>query len=193
MNRDAGCDCDCDCKWTSLESEEFGLCCGSVLPCPRWLIHELWAQQICNGRYLECLQQMQTRLPPGPSWRRWRRSRRSRRRSQRPCGPCSETGSRRYLTHDYNVCKFWCVFTLQTARLLPPAILFSPCGQFVRETVRTPRLDSAQNAPKLALATAAAATERVREIGRERDAEVGAADVWGHHLGPRLPGLPHAW
>lgn len=33
-----------------------------------------------------------------------------------------------------------------------PAILFSPCGQFVRETVRTLRLDSAQNEAKLALA-----------------------------------------
>lgn len=34
-----------------------------------------------------------------------------------------------------------------------PAILFSPCGQFVRETVQTLRLDSAQNEAKLALAS----------------------------------------
>lgn len=82
----------------------------------------------------------------------------------------SETGSRRYLTHDYNVCKFWCVSHWQAARLLlPPAILFSPCGQFVRETVRTPRLDSAQNATKLAPATAQKEKEGERERARGRE------------------------
>lgn len=74
-----------------------------------------------------------------------------------------------------------------------PAILFSPCGQFVRETVRTLRLDSAQNEAKLALAllccpaASVAAVAQLHSRGERGQRSMAYADVWGHHLGP------HAW